>query len=188
MRTCRSYRRFKEYQRVDSELLERLVGLAGLAASAANRQLVRYLTVCDTDGCSRLFDHLSWAGYLTEWEGPAPGERPPAYVVVLIPQERSWSVYVDAGLAVQNILLGAVEKGLGCCVLGAFDKSALAEDLNVQQEYEPLLVIAIGVPAEEVILESVDEEHDIRYWRDKAGRHHVPKRSVAELMFRRPPG
>jgi nitroreductase len=186
MRRCRSYRRFREDQRIRPEVLERLIGLAGLAASAANRQVVRYLVVCDSDGCSRLFDHLSWAGYLTEWEGPEPGQRPPGYVVVLTPTESTWSVYVDAGLAVQNMLLGAIEEGLGCCVLGAFDRSALAHDLKVPKEYEPLLAVAIGVPDEEVVLEPIDEEHGVRYWRDQSGRHHVPKRSVEELLLRRP--
>jgi nitroreductase len=187
IRTCRSYRRFKQEREVDSSLLERLIELAGLAASAANRQLIRYLPICDAVNCSKLFDHLSWAGYLPDWNGPAPRERPPAYIVVLIPKESSWSVYVDAGLASQNILLGAVARGLGGCILGAFDRNDLAKDLSLEQLYEPLLVIAIGEPAEEVVLESVDEEHDIRYWRDKAGRHHVPKRSVAELIVRTQP-
>jgi nitroreductase len=188
IRRCRSYRRFRQEQLVDASLLEWLIGLAGLAASAANRQVLRYLPVCDADGCSRLFGHLSWAGYLTEWDGPAQGERPPAYIVVLCPKESAWSVYVDAGLAVQNILLGAVERGLGCCVLGALERSALAADLDVHQGYEPLLVIAIGVPAEDVVIEPSDGEHGIRYWRDEDGRHHVPKRSAAELMLRTPQG
>ena len=166
--------------------LYRPVGLGGLAASAANRQVIRYLPICGAHGCSELFDYLSWAGYLTEWNGPALGERPPAYIVVLCPKESPWSVYVDAGLAVQNILLGAVERGLGCCILGAFDRSAMGEELKVPEQYEPVLVVAIGVPAEDVILEPVDEEHGIRYWRDEAGRHHVPKRSLAELVLRRP--
>ena len=188
IRRCRSYRRFRQERLVDASLLKELIGLAGLAASAANRQVLRYLPVCDADVCSRLFGHLSWAGYLTDWEGPAPGERPVAYVVVLCPKESPWSVHVDAGLAVENIVLGAVEKGLGCCILGAFDRNALAADLDVDQQYEPLLVIAIGVPGEDVVVEPIDEEHGIRYWRDEEGRHHVPKRCASELILRTPQG
>ncbi|WP_198003745.1 hypothetical protein [Methanococcoides burtonii] len=45
-----------------------------------------------------------------------------------------------------------------------------------------MLVLAMGIPAEEIVLEETGKEKDIRYWRDENGRHHVPKRGLDEII------
>jgi nitroreductase len=81
------------------------------------------------------------------------------------------------------MLLGAVEAGLGGCMIGAIDRTGLRQALQIPSHFEILLVLALGRPQEEVVLETVDKSGDIRYWRDEKGVHHVPKRSLADLII-----
>ena len=43
-------------------------------------------------------------------------------------------------------------------------------------------VLAIGNPREEIAIETVGDDGDVRYWRDEDGVHHVPKRALEELI------
>jgi nitroreductase len=179
----RSYRRFYEDVAVDCEVLKELVDLARLSASGANLQPLKYILSCDADTNALVFPHLGWAGYLKDWPGPAGGERPSAYVVVLGDTEIRKSFGCDHGIAAQSILLGATERGLGGCIIGSVQRERLREALEIPSRYEILLVIALGKPKETVIIEAVAADGDIKYWRDKEGRHHVPKRALDEIII-----
>ena len=182
----RSYRRFQESAAVRLAELEALVDLARLCASAANLQPLRYILCCEPGLNSAIFEHLSWAAYLKDWPGPKPGERPAAYVAMLAPIDCGKSAAWDLGIAAQTIMLGAVELGLGGCMLASIkDKPGLAAKIMAPQGYEILLVLALGKPREEVVLESLPPDGDVKYWRDELGLHHVPKRSLAEVVLRR---
>jgi nitroreductase len=159
-----------------------LVELARQSPSAANRQPLKYILVADPDMCDRVFPHLAWAGYLPEWDGPDDGERPTGYVVILLDGDISETVDCDHGIATQSILLGAAERGLGGCIIGSIDRDALSQDLELPPHLQILLVLALGVPAESVELEDLGPEGDIRYYRDEADVHHVPKRGLSELI------
>jgi nitroreductase len=179
----RSYRRFRQNVSVDRETLRELVELARLSPSAANLQPLKYLLACDPETNARIFPHLAWAGYLTEWPGPAEGERPAAYIIILGDTQIMQSSGCDHGIAAQSILLGAAERGLGGCMIGSIQREALRAALNIPARYNILLVIALGQPAETCVIEPVGEAGDIKYWRDDAGIHHVPKRSLDELIL-----
>jgi nitroreductase len=180
----RSYRRFEQEVAVDLETLRALVDLARLSASAANRQPLKYILSCDPDANARIFPHTRWAGYLKDWGGPEEGERPTAYVVILGDTEISKSFDCDYGIAAQSIMLGATERGLGGCMLGALDREGLRRTLDIPERYEILLALALGKPKEAVVIEDVGPDGDIKYYRDDAGVHHVPKRSLDELILR----
>ena len=77
----------------------------------------------------------------------------------------------DQGISAQNILLGAREKGLGGCILAAIDRDGLRKDLGVPEQYEILFVLALGKPKEKVVLEVLEPDGDVRYWRDAEGVH-----------------
>ena len=89
----------------------------------------------------------------------------------------------DDGIAAQTMLLGAVERGLGGCIIASIDKPGLRETLAIPERYEILLVIALGEPAETVVLEDVRPAGNIRYWRDKDRVHHVPKRRLDDVIL-----
>lgn len=180
----RSYRRFREREPVDRATLEELVDLARLTPSAANLQPLRYVLSCTPERNAAIFPHLAWAGYLEDWPGPAEGERPAAYVVILADKRVSRNVGCDHGIAAQTLLLGAAEKGLGGCMIGSVKRSELLASLKLDpDQYEVLLVVALGRPCERVVLDPVDESGSIKYWRDQDGVHHVPKRALADMII-----
>ena len=182
-RKNRSVRRFKEKHEVKEKVLYKLVNLARQSASGANLQPLKFILSCTASRNQKVFSTLSWAGYLKDWPGPEEGERPAAYIVVLGDTDLANNFQYDAGIACQSITLGAVEYGLGVCLIGSINRENLRQSLTIPVKYEILLVIALGKPAEEVILESINEGDDIRYWRDDQGRHHVPKRKLENLIL-----
>lgn len=184
VRSNRSYRRFDESHAIPRDTLVELVSLARYTASAANRQPLKYILTADPDVNARIFPCLAWAGYLKEWPGPAPGERPSAYITLLIDRTITTEWWCDDGIAAQTILLGAAERGLGGCMIGAIQKPKLQEVLSIPDHFLIRLVLALGKPAETVVLEDLAPGGDIRYWRDEAGVHHVPKRGLDELILK----
>lgn len=183
VRKNRSYRRFDEHEPLTRATLEELVALARWTPSAANRQPLKYLLSWTPERNAAIFPHLCWAGYLTDWPGPDAGERPTGYIVILGDTRISNNFGCDHGIAAQTILLGAVEAGYGGCIIGAVDREGLRQTLEIPAFFEILLVLALGRPKEEVVLEEMDGEGDIRYWRDAQGVHHVPKRSLSDLII-----
>jgi nitroreductase len=182
-RRNRSYRRFHQEVPISCKTLRELVELARLSPSGANRQPLKYLLSCDPQRNALIFPHLAWAGYLTDWPGPAEGERPSAYIIILCDTHISKAAGVDHGIAAQSILLGATERGLGGCIIASIQREALGQALGIDPRYDILLVLALGKPKETVIIEPVGPEGDIKYWRDAEGVHHVPKRSLDELII-----
>lgn len=179
----RSCRRFDEGFAIERRTLEELVDLARLSPSAANLQPLKYILSCEPEKNARIFAHLAWAAYLKDWGGPAPGERPSAYLVILGDTTINNTFGCDHGIAAQSILLGAREKGLAGCMIGLIRREELRRTLEIPAPYEILLVIALGKPREQVVIDTVGPTGDIRYWRDDAGVHHVPKRSLQELIL-----
>ncbi|MFH1995889.1 MAG: nitroreductase family protein, partial [Candidatus Omnitrophota bacterium] len=168
---------------VDQRVMLDLVNLARLSASAANLQPLKFIISCGTKKNAAIFSSLRWAGYLKDWQGPENGERPAGYIVIVGDTDVAKTFGCDHGIAAQSILLGAVEKGLGGCILGSIDAASLRESLKIPGQYEILLVIALGKPKESVVLETVGVDGKIEYWRDEHGAHHVPKRSLDEIVL-----
>lgn len=179
----RSCRRFYQDLAISRDTLTGLVNLARLSASAANLQPLKYLLSHAPERNQAIFSCLAWAGYLKDWPGPPDGERPTAYIVMLGDKELSKDFGVDPGIAAQSILLGAREKGLGGCMLGSIQRDRLRQLLNLPERYDICLVIALGKPKEEVVLEELPPDGSIKYWRDEKGVHHVPKRRLEEIII-----
>ena len=178
----RSFRRFYQDHVLDLETLTDLVDLARLSASAANLQPLRYILSVDSQKNSQIFSCLGWAGYLKDWRGPKEGERPSGYIIILSDFEKANDfVGYDCGIASQSILLGAREKGLAGCMIASVERQQLRNLLDI--DVKILLVIAIGKPKEEVVIETVGSDNRIRYWRDSAGVHHVPKRNLEDIII-----
>jgi nitroreductase len=179
----RSYRRFYQDSAIDKQALRELVDLARLSASAGNLQPLKYILSCEPEKNTAVFRHLRWAVYLKDWHGPDEGERPAAYIIILGDTSIGENFFCDHGIAAQSILLGAIEKGLGGCMLASIDRDGLRKTLDIPDKLEILLVIALGKPKEKVVIEKLGKEGDIRYWRDSDSVHHVPKRPLDEIII-----
>jgi len=184
LRGNRSYRRFHEDHAIDEQTLVDLVALTRLCPSGANRQPLRFMIAHDPQTNAGIFPHLGWAKWLPDWSGPAEGERPSGYVVVLGDRRVADRFECDAAIAAFAMLLGATQRGLGGCMIGWVDREKLTGSLRIPDYLQIVLVVALGKPKETVVLEDAVGPNNIGYWRDPAGVHHVPKRSLDELIIR----
>jgi len=179
----RSYRRFDESYQIESKTIESLIDLARLSASGANKQPLKYMYFNTPQNCQKVFPYLAWAGYLTEWAGPDKGERPTGYIIILGDKKISEIFGIDHGIAAQSIMLGATDAGIGGCIIASIKRDELSNEFSIPDNFEILLVLALGKPIENVIIENIKNE-DVKYWRDENNNHHVPKRSLNELIVK----
>jgi len=176
-RTVRQYRP----EPVPRTMLERLVNAGRLAPSAANRQPLEFVVVDDREVCGRIFPCLKWAAYIAPEGDPKPGQEPTAYVVVLVNTAIRDTMYEwDSGASVENVLLAAWEERVGTCWLISVDKDKIHNILAVPDSFRVDSVIALGYPAEEPVAEDMTDS--VKYWKDKSGRLHVPKRDLASVI------
>jgi nitroreductase len=183
---ARSVRRFEAARAVPREVLRGIVGTARIAPCGANLQQLRFAIMNKPAERDALFPLLRWAACLKDWRGPSEAERPAAYVVILAPVEERLFTRMDVGIAAGYMTLAAREQGLGCCMILSFDREKASEMLSPPPGLSPILVLALGYPAEEVVLEALEQGEGIEYWRDPEGRHHVPKRSLEDLLLEQP--
>ncbi len=184
----RTYRRFKQHKKISENELKDLIDLARLTPSPRNRQSLKFIISNTPEINNKIFPTLSWAGALTDWNGPEEGERPSAYVIILgnnsiLPKVEKSYHEVASGFVAQSILLGAVEKGYGGCTIAAIQRQKLRTELNIPEHLEILLILALGVPNETVVTEKMPESGNYDYWRDENKVHHVPKRSLDDILI-----
>jgi len=185
----RSIREFKETP-VLYDILERCVNAARLAPAAMNRQICEYLIVDDEQLLPQVFDTVgSWAGQPRPEDGWPPGCRPKAYIITLInsPLEAEFggsktNTYYDVALAAENMILVALEEGIGSCPVTSFIPNMLRQVLNIPDKYEIAMVLALGFPGESPVLEVATDS--IKRWFDDGDVLHVPKRELKDITHR----
>lgn len=186
VKQSRSCRRFYEDRRVTAEQLTALVNLGRLSPSGGNKQYIKYAISHTEEKNAAIYECLAWAGYYKDWDGPDKGERPSGYIILLRDKAISDVMSVDEGISAQSIFLGAAEMGLGGCMLMNVNRKKLMEALKLNPEqYSVSMVIALGVPKEEVRIVPVGEDGDIKYYRDANGVHNVPKRELRDVLIDR---
>lgn len=176
----RSYRRFYEEKQISKEELLELIDIARLTASGANKQPTRFILSYEREKNDKIFHCLRWAGYYQNWDGPEVGERPSGYILMISPKIVNASH--DEGIIGQTILLAAVEKGMGGCFIANVDRVALEKEISIPSGYEIKLVLALGYPKEKVVIDEIMAQQDIKYYRDEAQNHHVPKIRLEDLI------
>ncbi len=175
-RTVRKYTK----ESVPKDVLEKCVDAARLSPSGMNRQPLKYIIVDDEELLAEVFGTTSWAGYLPDYE-PSEEEMPRAYIIVLLDKDIRKNCGHDAGIAVMSISMVAYEEGLGSCILGAIERAKLRRVLNVPDNLEIVLAVALGYPAESPIVDKVGNG-DIKYWLDNNNVLHVPKRELKDIV------
>lgn len=181
VRQARTFRRFVESDPVPKDALRRLVDLARLVPSGGNLQPLRYRIVHGLE--ARQLDPLvAWAGLLKDWGGPKPGERPTAFIIILSAAGKP-PAHADIGIAAQTIQLAAAELGFGACMMGSIKRKEIHKVLGIPDAWDVQLAIALGRPAETVVLENLPPDGNTGYYRTPDGVHHVPKRSLADVLI-----
>jgi nitroreductase len=185
IRKNRSYRRFYQQEGIPLSQLTELANYARLSPSSGNIQGTKMFLSAEPLQNATIFQYLRWAFYLKDWEGPPEGERPAAYIIMLWDTDIREPVETDTGIAAQSILLGAVSKGLGGCLIGSVDRVGLRKALHIPENFQIPVVIALGKPLEQVVIEELPASQEVKYWRDDFGIHHVPKRRLEDIVFTR---
>lgn len=184
----RSFRGFRQTPRLSYQQLCQLIALTRLCPSSGNVQPLKYHVVCDDEGTSRMLSLTRWGGRMREPKLPRDGMAPTAYIIVLHDEQiapNATAFYKDVGIAAHTLLLGAVELGYGGCMLGGFSAEGLSAALALPAHLKPVLIVALGAPAETIVLEDappgfVDRDH--AFYRDEQDVHHVLKRTLAEII------
>jgi nitroreductase len=164
---------------VPEEVLLKCVEAAIFSPSGGNLQPLRYVIVNDAKLLKQIFSTLSWAVYLPEY-GPTEEEMPRAYIVLLLDKNGRTPTH-DASIASMSISMVAYDEGLGSCILASVDRKKLRKVLNVPESLDVALVVALGYPAENPVVEPVSDGN-IHYWLDKNGVLHVPKRDIKDIV------
>ncbi len=182
IKTRRSIRRYLP-KKIDLDILKDLVDCGRLAPSGANRQLLVFHIIQKEELLEPVFGTLRWAGYIAPEGDPKEGEKPVAYITVMVRRDLAdpKAVERDVGAAIENILLAAWSYGIGSCWINSVKRQELANILNISDEYHIESVIALGYPAEAPVIE--DSEETIRYYKDEKGVLHVPKRPLKNVLF-----
>ena len=164
----RSYRRFFEDKKIEKNELVNLVDIARNTASGANNQPLRYKVVCDEESNKKVFDTLKWAGALPDWDGPVEGERPAGYIIIC---------------SASSVPAPRDEVNLGGCMFASVNIPKLNEELSIPEGMTARLVIALGYPKEQVVIDEVSEGANLKYYRDDNQVHHVPKLKLENVLL-----
>ena len=168
---------------VSKDDLATLIDAARMAPSAANMQRIRFVVATSAPLVEKILRHTAWGGFVKPRRTPTWGEDAPAAFILLTSTEspEKETIHADAGAAIQNIALAAVELGLGTCWIASFDKTAVAEALDLPSSSHPLYLVAVGYPGESPVSETVEDEDSLKYYLDDNDTLHVPKLSVDAL-------
>jgi len=183
----RSYRGYDSARKVTREELLQLVDLTRYTASSANKQPLKYHIAYEEAEVNKIQALTKWAAVLPKLNLPYEGTCPTAFIVICHDTQVNPNMNVfrpDIGIAAQTMLLAATEMGLGGCMIGNFPKEEMKALLNPGEAIEPVLVVAIGKPNEEIVLTDVGEDGNTAYYRDETGRiHYVPKRALEDILI-----
>ncbi len=182
VREARTRRRYIHAHPVSREMVVALVDLARLGPSAMNAQPLRYRIVTEPGECDAVFQCTNWAKGLRTGPAPTPEERPPAWVLILSVEPAAFAPSVDVGIAAQTINLGANAAGLATCMLASIDRVRLAEVLAVPAGLKVELLMSVGKAGEAVAIEALAAAAPTPYWRTPDQVHHVPKRSLEDIL------
>jgi nitroreductase len=179
----RSCRRFYQEVAIEKETLRELVDLARCSASSGNRQPLKYILSCEPEETVLIFELIGFARKDPKVRYPPEGERPSAYIIILGDKTIRETFVPDHGIAAQSILLGARERGLGGCMVGMVAKDEMNAAFQIPAHFQILLVVALGKPKEEAVIETIGKDGDTKAYWDDAGVRHVPKRSLDDIII-----
>jgi len=133
----RSIRVYKG-ERIPKDKLEKLLEAARLAPSAANRQNWKFIVVEN----EQIKNQLVTACNNQAFVGTA------SHVIAGIGDSSQKWHQVDLAIALEHVVLEAVELELGTCWIGAFNEDEVKKILKIPQDKKVVALLTVGVPAE----------------------------------------
>ena len=177
----RSYRGYDNSWKVPVSVLEKMVEVTQWVPTGKNQQAFRFKFVTEESEVRTVTENVKMGALLPELHLPMPGTEPPAYIIVCTTVPECKRVQVDAGIAVQSMLLKAVEMGYNGLIIAAFNAKKLTEAFALP--YPPVLVLAVGKGAEKIEMTEISADESHNYYRDENGTHFVPKVRWQELII-----
>ena len=182
----RSYRGYDESYKFTKEKLEEYVDLTRFTPSSVNMQPFKYYVAYEKSNVDTIQKMTKWARALPELNLPYEGKRPTGFIVIC----QDTNIFAntnrfmkDVGIVAQTILLQAAEDGLGGCMIGNFNAEEVKSTLNLSDNLLPLLIVALGKPAEKIVITEVKDDGKTDYYRDENDVHYVPKRSLKDILI-----
>ena len=182
----RSYRGFDENYSFTREQLESYIDLTRYTASSVNAQPLKYKIVFEKNEVEAVRPLTRWARALPNMVLPHPNMHATAFIIICQDTDISPNLaryQKDIGIVAQTITLAAVEDGLGGCMIGNFTPDEVKETLNFAENLTPMLIIALGKPAEEIVIKEIDNGESTKYYRDENDVHYVPKRKLKDILI-----
>jgi len=134
----RSVRAYKSTP-VQEEKLKKILEAARLAPSAHNAQDWKFIVVKN----QKMREKLVKAALDQEFIAQAP------VVIVAVATEPGVPFYaLNFGIAVEHMVLQAVEEGLGTCWVGAFSQKEVKKILKIPEKYKAMVLLPLGYPAD----------------------------------------
>ncbi|HEC80842.1 MAG TPA: nitroreductase [Thermoplasmatales archaeon] len=134
----RSVRSYQPGKKVEEEKLFKLLQAAQHAPSAKNRQEWRFIVITDKKIKEKLVPICRDQYFIAEAPVVIAGVSDPGF---------KW-YQVDIGIALEHMVLEAVELGLGTCWIGAFDEKEVSRILDVPKHLETVALLTVGYPKE----------------------------------------
>ena len=144
--SCRHY----SQEPVSQEQILEILECARLAPSACNRQPWKFMVITAPEELSAVH-----ASYNRDWIKEAP-----VAIIVLGNRNEAWhrsydeydATDIDIAITTEHICLAATSMGLGTCWICNFDPIILRTGMNIPEEWEPLAIIPVGNPAEDIAI------------------------------------
>lgn len=181
----RSYRGYDSSYVFTREQLISYVDLTRFTASSVNFQPLKYHIAYEKEEVALIQSMTKWARGLPQMTLPHEGRCPTGFVIICQDTMLSDNLarfQKDIGIVAQTITLAAVEDGLGGCMIGNFNPDEVAEKLNLPANIKPMLIVALGKPAEEIVITEIKNGGDTNYYRDENDVHYVPKRKLNDIL------
>jgi nitroreductase len=140
--TRRSIRTYTD-KPVPREALEKILEAARLAPSARNSEPWHFIAVTGEKKRKALGKGL-YAKFVAQ---------APLVIVACGNKKASADWYaIDTALAVENMVLTAVNEGLATCCVGSFEENDIKTVLKIPDNYEVLLMVTVGYAGEKLDL------------------------------------
>ncbi|MBA4699020.1 MAG: nitroreductase family protein [Ruminococcus sp.] len=149
----RSIRKYKP-DPVDHSIIDSIVSAASYSPSWKNTQITRYIAIEDSTVIGKIADEFT-PSYNAKILNQAPMLIAVSVVKGVSGLDRdgsfatkkkdAWDMF-DAGVACQTFCLAAKEYGLGTVIMGIFDEDKVSELLDIPEDQELAVLIAIGYP------------------------------------------